>query len=231
MSAEGPDSRPDPRPDLRHVDTWLFDLDNTLYPVESGFMREAEGRMTGYVAKVTGLPWDEARALQKQYLADHGLTLRGLMIHHGVDPVEFHALFHDLSLEALAHDPDLIGALARLPGRRLVFTNADEVHARRVMDRLRLSDLFDEVFHIASFDFTPKPAPEPFRRIAAEHGVDPRATAFFEDSVRNLEPAADIGMTTVLVGPHAPASDAPYVHHKTEQLAPFLWAAQLKEAA
>jgi putative hydrolase of the HAD superfamily len=217
--------------DLRHVDTWLFDLDNTLYPVESGFMREIEGRMTDFVAKVAQLPRDEAYRLQKSYLAQHGLTLRGLMLNHGVDPAEFHALFHDLSLESLTHDPELVAAIERLPGRRVIFTNADEIHARRVLERLGLADLFPEVFHIGSFDFLPKPDPAPFRRMAEEHGVAPGATAFFEDSERNLAPAAELGMTTVLVGPHAAASTAPFVHHRTDKLAPFLNGAQLREAA
>lgn len=217
-------------PDLRHVDTWLFDLDNTLYPASSGFMAEIEVRMTAFVQKVTGLPRDEAYALQKRYLAEHGLTLRGLMEHHGVDPAEFHALFHDLSLEALAHDPDLVLAIARLPGRRLIFTNADDVHAERVLERLGLRGLFEDVFHIASFDYTPKPDPAPFRRMASDHGVEPRRTAFFEDSERNLAPAADLGMTTVLVGADAPASTAPFVNHRTEDLTPFLSTARLMEA-
>jgi putative hydrolase of the HAD superfamily len=216
--------------DLSHVDTWLFDLDNTLYPASTGFMAEIEVRMTAYVQKVTGLPTDDAYALQKRYLAEHGLTLRGLMEHHGVDPDEFHALFHDLSLEALAHDPDLVMAIARLPGRRLIFTNADNIHAERVLERLGLRDLFEDVFHIATFDYTPKPSPTPFRRMAENHGVEPDRTAFFEDSERNLEPAAQLGMTTVLVGPHAPAANAPFIHHRTEALPPFLMTAKLKEA-
>jgi putative hydrolase of the HAD superfamily len=213
--------------DLSHVNTWLFDLDNTLYPVESGFMAEIETRMTAFVMRVTGLPRDEAFRLQKSYLAEHGLTLRGLMLNHGVDPDDFHAIFHDLSLDALAHDPELVAAIARLPGRRLIFTNADAVHAARVLEKLGLAELFDEVFHIASFDYVPKPDPAPFARMSAEHGVDPATTAFFEDSERNLEPAARLGMTTVLVGPHAPASTAPFVTFRTDKLAPFLAEARL----
>ena len=216
--------------DLTHVDTWLFDLDNTLYPASTGFMAEIETRMTDFVQRKTGLPRDEAYALQKKYLAEHGLTLRGLMEHHGVDPDEFHAIFHDLSLEALAHDPELVLAIARLPGRRLIFTNADDIHAERVLDRLGLSDLFEDVFHIASFGYTPKPDPAPFERMAADHGVTPAATAFFEDSERNLAPAAELGMTTVLVGSHAQASAAPFVHHRTDALAPFLMSARLRDA-
>lgn len=217
-------------PDLSHIDTWLFDLDNTLYPEESGFMREVEGRMTAFVEKVTGLPRDEAYALQKKYLAEHGLTLKGLMLNHGVDPADFHALFHDLSLEVLAQDAELLAALQQLPGRRLVFTNADDKHAERVLAHLGLRDLFDDVFHIASFGFAPKPDPLGFQRMIDAHSLDPAATSFFEDSEHNLRPAADLGMTTVLVGPRALASSAPFVHHRTAKLAPFLSSARLKES-
>jgi putative hydrolase of the HAD superfamily len=222
-------SSPDLRPDLRHVNTWLFDLDNTLYPAGSGFMGEIEGRMTDYVMRVTGLERQAAYDLQKRYLREHGLTLRGLMLNHGVEPAEFCALFHDLSLDALSHDPAMLAALQRLPGRRVIFTNADDVHAERVLRRLGLDGLFDETFHIGSFDFLPKPAPEPFARLVAEHGVDARATAFFEDSARNLKPAAEIGMTTVLVGDHAEACAEPFVHHRTADLATFLSQAQLRD--
>ena len=215
--------------DLSHVNTWLFDLDDTLYPSESGLMAEIERRMTAFVMRVTGLPRDEAFRLQKDYLVEHGITLLGLMRHHGVDPVEFADTYVDISLDILAHDPELVEAIAVLPGRRLVFTNADERHAERVLQRLGLNALFDDVFHIASFDYTPKPDPAVFARLCAEHALEPRTTAFFEDSERNLQPAADLGMTTVLVGPRAEASTAPFVHHRTRHLAPFLRAARLSQ--
>ena len=217
--------------DLTHVTTWLFDLDNTLYPVESGFMGEIERRMTAFVQKVTGLERDEAYRLQKSYLAEHGLTLVGLMRHHGVDPADFHAIFHDMSLEGLAQDPALVAAIERLPGRRLIFTNADDVHAERVLARLGLSHLFADVFHIGSADYEPKPSRATFQKMAAAHDIAPPETAFFEDSARNLEPAAELGMTTVLVGPHAPASTADFVTYRTEKLTPFLRGAKLREAA
>ncbi|MGH6909226.1 MAG: pyrimidine 5'-nucleotidase [Phenylobacterium sp.] len=218
-------------PDLRHVDTWLFDLDNTLYPASSGFMGEIEKRMTTYVERVTGLPHDEAYKLQKKYLADYGLTLGGLVAHHGVDPADFHTIFHDLPLEILTIDAALLAGLERLPGRRLIFTNADDFHARRVLDHLAMSHLFSEIFHIGSADYVPKPDPANMARIAADHLIEPSKTVFFEDSERNLAPAAAVGMTTVLVGPHAQASTAAFVHYKTDNLAQFLQSAQLREAA
>jgi putative hydrolase of the HAD superfamily len=217
--------------DLRHVDTWLFDLDNTLYPAESGFMAEITGRMTDFVEKVTGLPREAAFKLQKAYLAEHGLTLKGLMLHHHINPADFHAIFHDMSLEALAHDPVLLEALERLPGRRLIFTNADDIHAQRVLEHLGLGHLFDDVFHIGSAGYEPKPSLAAFARMNEAHAINPATTCFFEDSERNLAPAHDLGMTTVLVGSWAAQSTAPFVHHRTEKLAPFLLDAQLAAAA
>ncbi|OYU68943.1 MAG: pyrimidine 5'-nucleotidase [Alphaproteobacteria bacterium PA2] len=217
-------------PDLAHIDTWLFDLDNTLYPEESGFMKQVEGAMTDFVAQAVGLPHDQAYVLQKKYFAEHGLTLKGLMLNHGTDPADFHALFHDLSLDVLARDHDLLDILQVLPGRRFVFTNADDRHAERVLEHLGLTDLFDEVFHIHSFGFAPKPDPLGFERMIAAHGLDPAATAFFEDSERNLKPAKDLGMTTVMVGPRAAETTASFIDYKTAKLAPFLKSARLREA-
>jgi putative hydrolase of the HAD superfamily len=220
---------PDPGPDLSHVTTWLFDLDNTLYPLECGLAARMSPLITDFVETLTGLPRPEALALQKRYLAEHGLTLRGLMVNHGVDPDVFHAPFHRVPLDCLRPEPELRAALVRLPGRRLVFTNSDAVHTRRVLEALDLADLFEDVFHIASAGFVPKPQAEAFARIMAAHDVRPAETAFFEDSVANLEPAAALGMTTVLVGAHAPACEAPFIHHRTETLAPFLARATVKE--
>jgi putative hydrolase of the HAD superfamily len=216
--------------DLRHIDTWLFDLDNTLYPLDAGLGVDISDRITGFVERLTGLPREEARALQKRYLDEHGLTLKGLMLHHGVDPDEYHQLFANLSLETLARDPALIAAIGRLPGRRLIFTNADAGHARRVMDHLDLSGLFSEVFHIESAGFIPKPDPEAFQRLLAAHAVSPATTAFFEDRALNLEPAAALGMTTVLVGPDAAANTNAFIDHRAPRLAPFLAAARVKES-
>jgi putative hydrolase of the HAD superfamily len=224
-----PGRQPDASPDLRHVEVWLFDLDNTLYPPETEFMGLIEKRMTGVVARETGLPPAEALALQKRYLREHGTTLAGLMANHGVDPGPFLDEVHDVPTDALAPDPALKAAIARLPGRRLVFTNGDAPHAERVLAKLELAELFEAVFHIAAAGYVPKPHPGAFARLNQVHAIDPRRAAFFEDSERNLAPAAAIGMTTVLVGPHAAASTAPFVTHRTRHLAPFLAAARVRE--
>ena len=217
--------------DLSHVDIWIFDLDNTLYPPGSEFMALMESRMTDFVARETGLPPDQARALQKKYLHEHGTTLAGMMAHHGMAPEPFLTEVHDISMDTLHPIPELVEAIARLPGRRLVFTNGDARHAARVLAHLGLDHLFEDVFHIAAADYIPKPRPEAFERMIARHHVEPRASAFFEDSERNLEPAAGLGMTTVLVGPAALQSTAPFVQHKTDDLAGFLKSARLKESS
>lgn len=223
-------ARPAPDPsdlsDLRHVRTWLFDLDNTLYPPEAEVLALVEGRMTDFVARQTGLPRDEARALQHRYFLEHGTTLAGLMAGHGVDPEAFLTEVHDVSLDALSPDPALRAGLERLPGRRLVFTNGDASHAERILAKLGIDDLFEDTFHIASGGYIPKPDMRCFEQMTAKHSVDPRETCFFEDSVRNLEPAARLGMTTVLVGA-ASGDTPPFVHHRTTDLPAFLASARV----
>jgi putative hydrolase of the HAD superfamily len=220
--------------DLRHVGVWLFDLDNTLYPLESGHMLLVQDRMTDFMERQTGLPRDEARALQKRYYHEHGTTLAGLMAYHDVDPEDFLTEVHDVSLDRLTPDPTLCKAIARLPGRRLVFTNGSASHAERVLEKLELADLFEDVFHIASADYIPKPAPATFEKVVTAFRIDPKATCFFEDSEKNLAPAAAIGMTTVLILPKD-ASSAPtaadFVHHTTNDLAAFLSDAEVMETA
>jgi putative hydrolase of the HAD superfamily len=217
--------------DLTHVETWVFDLDNTLYPAGSEFIALMEGRMTDFVARETGLPREQARALQKKYLHEHGTTLAGLMAFHGVDPEAFLTEVHDVAIDSLTPDPALRSALGRLPGRRLVFTNADARHAERVLEHLGLADLFEDVFHIAAAGYIPKPRPETFERMVERCRVAPATAAFFEDSVRNLEPAARIGMTTVLVCPDPSLPCTDFVHHRTRALAPFLANARVKETS
>lgn len=217
--------------DLVHIDTWLFDLDNTLYPVETEFMTLIEGRMTDFMEKVTGLPRDEARAIQKKYYHAHGTTLAGLIAHHDIDPEDFLTEVHDVSLDRLTPDVKMEEALMRLPGRRLVFTNGSAAHAERVLERLQIAHAFEDIFHISAADYIPKPSPLTFEKMMARHGVSAAGSAFFEDSEHNLAPAADLGMTTVLVGPHAAASTADFVHHRTNDLVAFLSGARVQEIA
>lgn len=219
------------RPPLDHVEHWVFDMDNTLYPAECGLMRRVQDRINAFFVRAVGLEAAAARELQLKYLRDHGTSLNGLMLNHRVDAHAFLDDVHRVDLDCLTPDPALRDGLARLPGRRLVFTNGAAAHAERVLDALEIADLFDDVFHIEASDLIPKPDPRAFSRLIERHGVDPRRAAFFEDTERNLKPAAEIGMATVLVGAHAPASTASFVDHRAERLPPFLNRLALRDAA
>ncbi len=190
-------SRPHAR--LSRAGVWLFDLDNTLYPASCNLFAQIDVRMRQFIAETLKMSEPEAYALQKKYYCEFGTTLRGLMLVHGLEPERFLSYVHDISLTALSPDPALADAVARLPGRRLIFTNGSERHARNVLDRLGLTALFDDIFDIVAADYIPKPQPETYQRLVARHGVDPRETVLFEDLARNLAPAAALGMTTVWV--------------------------------
>ena len=216
--------------DLTHVDTWIFDLDNTLYPPEREILQAVNDKMTAFTMRVTGLGWDEALALQLGYYKERGATLTGLMEDYGVDPAEFLDAAHDVMLDHVEPDLPLERALGRLPGRRLVYTNGSAKHAERVLGALGIAHRFDEVFHIEAAELVPKPRPEAFDRLMRAHDVRPRTSAFFEDLERNLEPAHHLGMTTVLVGAF-PEPRAPYVDHVAPELVPFLETALVRMAA
>lgn len=215
--------------DLTHVDVWLFDLDHTLYPPECGLMGLVDDRMNAYIQRLTGLDDDDAKALRRQYFLDHGTTLAGLMHHHGIDPAAYVADVQTVSMDCLTPEPALRAALQRLPGRRLVFTNAGGDYAERALAKLEIDDLFEDLFHLEAADYVPKPNPQTFARLVHRHAIDAGKACFFEDSERNLAPAAAMGMTTVLVGPKALESAAAFVHHRTATLAPFLSSARVKE--
>ena len=217
--------------DLRHVRSWIFDLDDTLYPPERQILKRVSERIGQFMVRATGLPLEEARALQKRYLMDHGAALGGLMKDYTIDPGVFLAEVHDVPLDDLEADEGLRAGLERLKGPRYVFTNGSTRHGERVLARLGVDDLFDGLFAIEHARLAPKPHPDTFALMLDRFGLDPVKAAFFEDTARNLEHAKELGMTTVLVGPHAPASDAPFVHHKTAKLAPFLMDARVRKAA
>lgn len=227
-SATAPDAAvSEPGADLRHVRSWVFDLDNTLYPAETLFLRQVEQRINQYVVRTSGLPSDEALSVQKTYLHDYGTSLAGLMEHYQIDPHHFLAEVHDVPLDALAPDADLHAALKQLKGPRLVFTNGSTGHAERVMQRLELTGLFDGVFALEDADLIPKPDPRTFAKMLARFDIDPTTACFFEDTPKNLEPARDLGMTTVLIGPKAFTAEGDHIQHRAASLAPFLAAARL----
>jgi putative hydrolase of the HAD superfamily len=221
----------DTGPDFRHVESWIFDLDNTLYPASSELFAQIDARMTTFVQNLLGLGRDEARALQKSYYRDHGTTLNGLMHLHGVDPEHYLAVVHDIDLTVLAPDPLLTSAIARLPGRRIIFTNGCRNHAARVLSRLALDGLFDEMWDIRTVAWRPKPDEDAYRHVLAQSAIAPERAAMFEDAARNLVPAHRLGMTTVWLrngsawskqGPEHPVAEPAHIHYEIEDLPHFL---------
>jgi putative hydrolase of the HAD superfamily len=187
------------QPALAHIDAWIFDLDNCLYPASTDLFALIDVRMGEYIARLLGVDGAEARRVQKHYFHEHGTTLAGLMAAHGVDPHEFLDYVHDIDLARLAADPALMAALDRLPGRKFVFTNGDEAYAGRVLARLGLADAFDGLHDIHAMAYVPKPNPASYAALCERHGIAPERALFAEDMARNLAPAKALGMTTVWV--------------------------------
>ncbi len=187
------------RRELANIESWIFDLDNSLYPASSNLFELIDIRMGEYIQRLLGVDAVEARRVQKNYFHAHGTTLAGLMVSHGVEPGEFLDFVHDIDLARLAADPALVAALDRLPGRKFVFTNASEDYARRVLERLGLANAFDGLHDIHAMAYVPKPDPSAYAAICARHGIDPARALFADDMARNLAPAKTLGMTTLWV--------------------------------
>jgi putative hydrolase of the HAD superfamily len=222
------------RPDFAHVTDWVFDLDNTLYPRECNLFAQIDLLISDYTTAVTGLPYAEARALQKAYYRDHGTTLHGLMLHHGVDPDHFLKTVHAIDYSGVPAHPDLVAALRALPGRRFILTNGDVGHASAVLSKVGADGLFSGIFDIRAMGYKPKPLPEAYESFFAAHGIDATHAAMFDDLEKNLLVPHDVGMVTVQV---VAAEDfehdqvdawelgrttGPHVHHVTDDLAGFL---------
>lgn len=185
--------------DLTGKATWVFDLDNTLYPADCDLFSQVEQRIGQFVEKVTGLTLKEARTYQKKLFMDHGTTLNGLMEIYGIDSEEFLRFVHDIDFSPIRRDDRLRSALDRLPGRHLVYTNADADYAGRVLDRLGVADLIDGIYDIKASDFRPKPDPAPYDDFIARFNVDPTSAVMVEDMARNLKPAKALGMDTIWI--------------------------------
>ena len=185
--------------DLAHIQNWIFDLDNTLYRADAEFFSQIDLKITKYISRYLALQPDKARLVQKEFLAEYGTSLSGMMAVHGMDPAEFLDYVHDVDLHMLEPDPLLRENIKALPGRKFIFTNGSKGHARNVAGHLNLFDLFDGHFGIEDVDYVPKPKRSPYIKFCDVFDIDPETAIFFEDNVRNLEVPKHMGMRTVLV--------------------------------
>ena len=216
-----------------HVETWVFDLDNTLYSHHLNLWQQVDDRIRAYVSDFLKVSKDEAFRVQKDYYKRYGTTMRGMMAEHGMKPDDYLDFVHKIDHSPLEPNPALGAAIEKLPGRKLILTNGTRKHAETVMKRLEIHQHFEDVFDIAAADLDPKPLPQVYKRFLARHGVDAAKAAMFEDLARNLETPHALGMTTVLVVPEGQREvfreawelegrDAPYVDHLTDDLTGFL---------
>lgn len=202
------------------VETWVFDLDNTLYPPEARLFDLIDARMTRWIMDALGVGAGEAGQLRRHWWERHGTTLAGLMAEHAIDPWPFLEHVHDVPLDRLAPDPQLAASLASLPGRRIVYTNGSAPYARRVLAARGLAGAIDAVYGVEDAGFRPKPERAAFEAVFARDGLAPARAAMFEDDARNLLAPWQMGMRTVHVAP-TPAA-APHVGHHAADLAAFL---------
>jgi putative hydrolase of the HAD superfamily len=206
-----------------HVRTWVFDLDNTLYPPQARLFDQVDRRMTDYVMRILGVDHAEADRLRKRYWLDYGTTLAGLMMHHGIDPAPYLVDVHAIDFSVLSPDESLHAGISRLPGRRIVYTNGSAPYAERVIEARGLAGLFDAIYGVEHAGFHPKPRREAFDTVFTADGLNPRVAAMFEDDPRNLRVPHELGMRTVHVAPEAlPSAEAAHIHHHTDDLSGFL---------
>ncbi|MDE1151885.1 MAG: pyrimidine 5'-nucleotidase [Micavibrio sp.] len=207
------------------TDSWVFDLDNTLYDAESHVFVEVGNRMTDFVASHLKVPHDEAGRLRKHYYHTYGTTLRGLMSEHEVDPAHFLQHVHDIDISVVPQCDIVKEKLLRLQGRRFVFTNAPRAFAELMLAQLGIRDYFDGVFAIEDAAYWPKPKIDTYHVFLKKHGVDAKRACMFEDLEVNLRPAHELGMSTVWFhGKNVKPEDLnhPHTHHKAERLADWL---------
>jgi len=213
---------------IERIETWIFDLDNTLYPASSRLFDQISQNMTRFIMANLDLGWDAARELQTSFFREHGTTMRGLMDNHGTDPVEFLDFVHEIDLSAIIPDPGLNQALERLPGRKVIFTNGSTDHAKNITSHLGIDHLFDATFDIIDSEYTPKPDPGVYAKMTTQLGINPDTAIMFEDMARNLIPAADMGMTTVWVRTDVDwgieGSEGDHIDHVADDLGKWLGA-------
>jgi putative hydrolase of the HAD superfamily len=208
------------RQSFSHVRTWVFDLDNTLYPPSARLFDQIEQRMTQYVMRELGVPNTEADRLRQHYWQLYGTTLAGLMAEHSVDPLAYLHEVHEIDFGALTPDATLAARISALPGRRIVYTNGSAPYAAKVLAARGLGETFDAIYGVEHAGFRPKPDRAAFETVFAADGLDPTRAAMFEDDPRNLAAPHEMGLRTVYVAPEA--APAPYIHHHTDDLSGFL---------
>ena len=181
------------------INTWIFDLDNTLYSADSGIFQQVSELMGKFLADHLKINLDEAKKIQKKYYKQHGTTLRGMMDNHGTDPDLFLREVHKLDYSIVGPNQKLNKELKKLRGKKIIYTNANLQHVNDVLLRLELTNFFDEIFDIKMANYIPKPEILPYKEIIDKLGIDPESAAMFDDIAKNLVPAKNVGFTSIWI--------------------------------
>jgi len=184
---------------LNKINSWIFDLDNTLYHPSLNIFEEIDSRMQKFISLRLGIGLKEAWTLQKKYFRKYGATLKGLMKFHQIDPKQFLDYVQKINLEKIKVNPELKSALAELNGTKIVYTNSTKNYANRILKRLGLKKSFDGIFDIMDANYIPKPSYKSYKMLLKNFNLIPEESIMFEDLPQNLVPASKLGMRTVWV--------------------------------
>ena len=182
---------------LKKIDHWIFDLDNTLYPAQTNLFDQIDHLMGQFISREFNLDLEEARKIQKGYYYKYGTTLRGLMNDHDVEPESFLKFVHNIDLSGLERADALIKALDALPQKKFIYTNASEEYALRVLEKLGVAGKFELIFDIHKANYRPKPEIQSYHEMADYFNIDLKKSVMVEDLAKNLTPAYKLGMITV----------------------------------
>ena len=179
---------------------WIFDLDNTMYDINLGLFKKISNRITDFIMSKYSLDIDQAKKIQKEYYLKYGLTLRGLIVEKKLEPEEFLDYVHDVEHPELKKNDQLISKIRILQGKKIIFTNATSKHAKKILNILELEHDFDQIIDIKDLEYIPKPDKRSYKKLLEclnlnKENLD--KTIFFEDTVKNLIPAKELGITTV----------------------------------
>jgi putative hydrolase of the HAD superfamily len=212
--------------DFEEIETWIFDLDNTLYPAHSNLFSKIDVKMGEFISNYLGVDLPEAKVVQKRYFHEHGTTLNGLMQNYDMDPTEFLEYVHNIDVSDLAAAPELSAALEQLEGRKIIFTNGSHYHALNVSTQLGIDHHFEHIFDILAADYRPKPDISVYKKLIQELQIDPSRAVLFEDMAKNLLPAHELGMKTVWIPNDArlapESAEEAHIHYMTNNLTDWL---------
>lgn len=208
-----------------HIDTWVFDLDNTLYPSQSEILERVHDRINAFIMAHFGIPLEAAEQKRKGFYQKYGTTLAGMMAEHTINPDDYLSTVHQIDISSIPRCPVTARGLERLPGRRIVFTNSAREHAKRVLEHMDIGHLFENIFDIRSANYVSKPAAAPYHQFIDAFDIDPKRACMIEDTAKNLIPAAALGMTTVWISDGKPLPDGvpeTAIAHRFDTLAQWM---------